>query len=243
LKVDILKVMNQPMPETILVVDDEEKILEVVASYLENSGFRVLRASTGLRALEIFAQDMPDLVVLDLMLPDISGEVICQRLRQQSTLPILMLTARADEDSILNGLAIGADDYMVKPFSPRQLVARVQALLRRTRDLPERTAQTMIFAGGLTIDLDAHQVLLESRPVLLTPTEFDLLSTLARSPGRSFSRAELVSLALGADYEGFDRTIDSHIKNLRQKLEANPRDPRWIQTVFGVGYRFVGDRL
>ena len=221
----------------ILVVDDEPKILAVVESYLENAGYNVCTAQSGKEALELFAQRSPHFVVLDLMLPDLSGEQVCAELRKSSRVPILMLTAKAGEDDILNGLNIGADDYLTKPFSPRQLVARVGAILRRAGE-PGPLQNILTFDGGLTIDLAARKVLRQGEEATLTPHEFEILALMARHPGQVFSRDRLITGAMGYDYDGYDRVIDTHIKNLRQKLESDPKNPRYIQTVYGVGYRF-----
>jgi DNA-binding response OmpR family regulator len=225
--------------KTILVVDDEPKIVEVVCSYLSKSGFSTLQAANGEDAVAIFRSSKPDLIILDLMLGDMSGEEICQLIRQTSTVPIIMLTAKADEESLLKGLAIGADDYVQKPFSPRQLVARVNALLRRASQQP--LTRVMTFEHGLKIDTASHLVKMNDKLINLTPSEYKLLELMAKFPGRCFSRAELVDLAFGDDFDGFDRAVDSHIKNLRQKIESDSRNPLYIQTVFGIGYRFGGD--
>ena len=221
----------------ILVVDDEPKILAVVQSYLENAGYNVCTAQSGSQALELFAQRSPHFVVLDLMLPDLSGEQVCMELRKTSRVPILMLTAKAGEEDILNGLDIGADDYLTKPFSPRQLVARVGAILRRAGE-PGLLQNILTFDGGLTIDLLARKVLRQGEEATLTPNEFEILALMARHPGQVFTRDQLITGAMGYDYDGYDRVIDTHIKNLRQKLECDPKNPRYIQTVYGVGYRF-----
>ncbi len=227
----------------ILVVDDEIKIVEVVKSYLENSGYQVYEANNGRQALEIFENVAPSLVVLDLMLPDITGEDICRALRKISHVPIIMLTAKIEEEHILKGLDIGADDYMTKPFSPRQLVARVSALLRRAGEDNPRAANVFSYNGGsLTIDLDNHVVNKRGMEVNLTPNEYKILTMMSKYPKKAFTRDELISLVLGNDFEGFDRTIDTHIKNIRQKLEQDPRNPRFILTVHGIGYRFGGDQ-
>ncbi len=222
----------------VLVVDDEPKIVSVVTSYLENAGYDVCTAGSGREALEQFAQRSPHFVVLDLMLPDLSGEEVCAVLRKGSRVPILMLTAKAGEEDILRGLDMGADDYLTKPFSPRQLVARVGAILRRTRETPEPLHNILRFEGGLTVNLAARKVLSLEQEVTLTPHEFDILALMARHPGQVFSRSQLIVGAMGHDYDGYDRVIDTHIKNLRQKLEADPKSPCYIQTVYGVGYRF-----
>lgn len=223
---------------TVLVVDDEPKIRELVRSYLEREGYSVLEAGTGQRALETASRAEPDLIVLDLMLPDVSGEEVARSIRSISDTPIIMLTAKAAEDDRVAGLRLGADDYLVKPFSPRELVARVEAVLRRSID--SRSEPGLSFDGGvLSIDRETREVTVEGQPVELTRSEFDLLFTLASRPGRVFSRYELVTRVQGYDYEGYDRTVDAHVKNLRRKLGDDPRSPRFVTTVTGVGYKFA----
>lgn len=226
----------------ILVVDDEEKIAEVVKSYLENNGYKVYTAYSGSKAIDTFEKVNPNLIILDLMLPDMSGEDICRIIRKKSRVPIIMLTAKAEEESILNGLGIGADDYVTKPFSPRQLVARVMALLRRSEDEIMPLSSVMSFNDGeLLIDSVKHEMKKDGHPVNLTPNEFKILMALVKYPQKAFTREELVSIVLGEDYEGYDRTIDTHIKNLRQKLEQDPKAPKYILTVYGIGYKFGGE--
>jgi DNA-binding response OmpR family regulator len=226
----------------ILVVDDESKIVEVVSSYLENNGYQVYAAFSGNQALEIFQKIHPDLVILDLMLPDMMGEEICQKLRRISRVPIIMLTAKVDEEDLLNGLHLGADDYLTKPFSPRELVARVEVLLRRTMDEVVPLAKFLSFhQGDLVIDAFKHEVRKTDKIVNLTLSEYKILMSLVKFPQKAFTREELVTIALGDDYQGFDRTIDTHIKNLRQKIETDPKIPQYILTIHGVGYRFGGD--
>lgn len=224
--------------ETILVVDDEEKIVQVIRSYLEREDYRVICAYTAAQALELFERQAPALIVLDLMLPDIAGEDVCRTIRECSRVPILMLTARSEEESVLRGLRIGADDYVTKPFSPRQLVARVAALLRRAGPGPQPDVCLSFGGGKLVIDLTRREVTRDGTPVALTPSEWAILTALAARPGKTFTREELIALALDDAYEGFDRVVDTHIKNLRQKLERDTRAPRWVTTVYGVGYRF-----
>jgi DNA-binding response OmpR family regulator len=220
---------------TILVVDDEPKIRDLVRSYLERYGYSVLEAGTGERALESVSKASPDLIVLDLMLPDLSGEEVARTIRQVSSVPIIMLTAKAGEDDRVEGLRIGADDYLVKPFSPRELVARIEAVLRRTADSP--TNGTVSFGEGtLTMDRQTRRVTVDHTDVELTRSEFDLLHALASKPGRVFSRFELVTRVQGYDFEGYDRTIDAHVKNLRRKL-GDSQEPRIVVTVTGVGYQ------
>jgi DNA-binding response OmpR family regulator len=223
----------------ILVVDDEVKIARVVRAYLEREGYGVVEAHDGRQALEMARREKPDVVILDLMLPEISGWDVCRALRKESAVPILMLTARDEDTDKIVGLELGADDYVTKPFNPKELVARVRAILRRAG--PQRAAEQVIAAGDLRIDTERREVRLAGREVHLTPTEFDLLRTMAEHRGRVFSRSQLMEAALGETFEGYDRAIDSHIKNLRQKIEPEPRRPRYVQTVFGVGYRFSGD--
>lgn len=226
----------------ILVVDDEPKIVEVVRSYLENSGYNVFEAYTGKKAFELFEKFNPSLVVLDLMLPDISGEDICRALRKKSRVPIIMLTARIEEEDILKGLDIGADDYITKPFSPRQLVARVSALLRRTGEDGALLTDMLSFNNDdLIIDYKSYVVKKHGVEINITPNEFKMLTAMSRYPKKAFTREELITLVIGDDYAGFDRTIDTHIKNLRQKIETDPKNPQYILTVHGIGYRFGGE--
>jgi DNA-binding response OmpR family regulator len=224
----------------VLVVDDEPNIVDVVCSYLRREGFDPVTAATGTRALEVFETTRPTLVILDLMLPDIPGEEVCRRLRARSRVPIIMLTARVEDSDAVKGLGLGADDYVTKPFSPRQLMARVDAVLRRAAGESAPLAGELSFAGDdLTIDVAGGTVRKCGRPVSLTPRELSLLCTLAANPRRTFSRDELIARALGGtDFDGFDRTVDAHIKNLRQKIETDPHAPRYIHTVHGMGYRF-----
>ncbi|HSL14654.1 MAG TPA: response regulator transcription factor [Actinomycetota bacterium] len=221
---------------TVLVVDDERKIRDLVRSYLERDGYSVLVADSGQRALEAADRVRPDLVVLDLMLPDLSGEEVARSIRSQSQVPIIMLTAKASEDDRVTGLNLGADDYLVKPFSPRELVARIEAVLRRAAGGTPVAAST--FDGGrLAIDRESREVMLDGARVDLTRSEFDLLYALSSRPGRVYSRFELISKVQGYDYEGYERTIDAHVKNLRRKLGDDPRHPTYVLTVTGVGYK------
>ena len=229
-------------PPKILVVDDEAKIVEVVKSYLENSGYAVCEAYNGKEALEKFEKENPILVILDLMLPDITGEEICKILRKRSRVPIIMLTAKVEEEDILKGLNMGADDYVTKPFSPRQLVARVEAVLRRANDALIPLSRIISFNNGdLVIDTLKYEVKKGGEVVNLTPNEYKLLLTMVKYPDKAFTRDELICMALGDDFDGYDRTIDTHIKNIRQKIETDPKNPKYILTVHGIGYRFVGD--
>jgi DNA-binding response OmpR family regulator len=228
--------------KVILVVDDEAKIVEVVQSYLEKAGYKVLCAYTGKAALDLFDRFVPVLVVLDLMLPDITGENVCRAIRKKSRVPIIMMTARVEEESILNGLELGADDYVTKPFSPRQLVARVDAVLRRvTGEAVPIASEVSYNRGGLVIDGFGHEVRKNNEPVALTPNEFNIFMTMAKYPTKVFTREELIDFALGDEFEGFDRIIDTHIKNIRQKIENDPKSPKYIVTVYGVGYKFGGE--
>lgn len=223
-------------------MDDEPKILNVVSAYLEKEGYQVFTASNGKEALELAERKSPDLIILDLRLPDIAGEEVCQRIRQKRDTPILMLTAKVEEEDKIRGLAIGADDYLTKPFSPRELVARVKAILRRVKVEREPQRDIISFDNGrLRIDISKHEVLMNGKPLSLTPNEFRLLIALARYPGRVYTRSELINKVQGYEYEGYDRTIDAHVKNLRQKIEEDPKNPRYILTVFGVGYKFGGE--
>ncbi|HFD40600.1 MAG TPA: response regulator transcription factor [Anaerolineae bacterium] len=224
--------------ETILVVDDEPKIVKTVRAYLEKAGFRVVTAYDGQTALTIYRHEKPALIILDLGLPGLDGVDVTRRLRRESDVPIIMLTARVDEADKLIGLELGADDYVTKPFSPRELVARVRAVLRRSGAEREQ-APPPITAGDLVIDRERRLVTVAGRRVELTATEFDLLTVLARHPGRVFTRMELLDRVQGYAFEGYERTIDAHIKNLRQKIEPNPKQPRYLLTVYGVGYRFA----
>jgi len=226
----------------ILVVDDEVKIVEVVKSYLGNRGYSVDEAYSGKEALDKFERLNPSLVILDLMLPDIPGEEICQRIRRRSRVPIIMLTAKVDEEDILRGLNIGADDYITKPFSPRQLLARVEAVLRRVSDVPIPLSSIISFNNGdLVIDTLKYEVKKKGKVVNLTRNEYKLLMTMLKYPDKTFTREELICMALGDDFDGYDRTIDVHIKNIRQKIESDPKNPRYILTVHGIGYRFGGE--
>lgn len=227
---------------TILIVDDEPLIVDVIQAYLEKAGFKAVTSANGRDALDVFDKSSPDLVILDLMLPDLSGEDICQAIRRKSRVPIIMLTAKASEEDLIHGLGLGADDYIAKPFSPRQLLARVQALLRRALDEPFPLASQLCFNDGeLVIDSLRHEVRRSGETIAFTPNEFRLLCTLAKYPTRVFTRDELIEFALGDDFQGNDRVIDSHLKNIRQKIETDTRNPQYIQTVHGIGYKFGGN--
>jgi DNA-binding response OmpR family regulator len=227
------------MAKTILVVDDEKKIVTVLKGYLEQAGFRVVTAADGQMALTTFRHARPDLVVLDLMLPGIDGLDVCRTLRRESSVPIIMLTARAEEADRLIGLELGADDYVVKPFSPREVVLRVRAVLRRVEG--EVAASEVLQAGGITLDLAAHQATVAGRLMELTPMEFELLAVFVRSPGRTFTRTQLLQQIQDRPLEGFDRSIDVHVRNIRAKIEPDPKNPRYILTVYGVGYKLAED--
>lgn len=222
--------------KTILVVDDEPKIVQIARDYLEHAGFGVLTAADGKTALAAVRTHKPDLVVLDLGLPQMDGLDVTRALRKDSNLPIIMLTARGEESDKLVGLELGADDYMVKPFSPKELVARVRAVLRRLEGETNRGA--VIRTGDLMLDESRLQVVLAGRNIPVTPTEFQLLAALARQPGRILTRAQLLDAVRGIAFESYERAIDAHIKNLRKKIEPDPRDPQYILTVYGVGYKF-----
>lgn len=227
------------MPKKILIVDDEPKIVEICQDYLKASGFDVISAGDGLKGLAAARREKPDLVVLDLMLPGMDGLDVCRALRRESDVPIIMLTARVEETDKLVGIELGADDYITKPFSPREVVARVRAVLRRTQATQE-VGQEQLTIGDLLIDQARHEVRRGDVFIAVTPTEFDLLWALASNKGRVLSRLQLMEKALGESYEGYERTIDAHIKNLRRKIEADPAHPRYVQTVFGVGYKVEG---
>jgi len=220
--------------KNVLVVDDDVKTVELVKLYLNRDGYRVLTAYDGTEALRLAREGHPDLIVLDLMLPGIDGLEICRTLRGESDVPIIMLTAKTTDQDKLIGLDLGADDYVTKPFSPRELAARVRVVLRR---LPGERGPDEIKHGELTVNFLRHEASLADRPLKLTTVEFKLLGVLAKEPGRVFSRAQLIDEALGYDFEGFDRTIDVHILNLRRKLESDPSHPKYLKTVYGAGYR------
>ncbi len=223
----------------ILVVDDEQKILNVIEAYLIKEGFEVLTASDGEEALNIFKNEQIHLIILDLMLPKISGEEVCNKIRATSSVPIIMLTAKTEEDNKIEGLAIGADDYITKPFSNRELVSRVKAIIRRTyRDNNPLAELLIINNGDLEINIDKMIIKKQGTPITLTSNEFKVLIALLTNPGQIFSREQLVNKAFGIDYDGFDRTIDTHIKNIRQKIEDDHKKPRYIISVYGMGYKF-----
>jgi len=223
----------------ILIVDDETRLVDVLRAYLERDGYRVAAAYNGREALLLARREKPDLVLLDLMLPEMDGMEVCRTLRKESDVPIIMLTARSEETDKLIGLELGADDYVTKPFSPREVVARVRAVLRRSLMSPG-AGEEAITLGNLVIDQARHEVRRQDEVIAITPTEFELLWALASNRGRVLSRLQLMEKALGDSYEGYERTIDAHIKNLRRKIELDPAHPRYVQTVFGVGYKVEG---
>jgi DNA-binding response OmpR family regulator len=223
---------------TVLIIEDEPELVKVLRSYLEQAGFTVLSAQRGDSGLSLWEQKKPDLVLLDLNLPGMDGLDVARAIRRSSSTPVIMLTARVEEADQLVGLELGADDYITKPFSPRLVVARVRALLRRAESAP--SSRQVIRLVDLEVDLDGHTVRRSDQLVELTPTEFNLLVALVSQPGRAFTRLQLLDASSqGTAYEGYERTIDAHIKNLRAKLEPDPKKPRYIETVFGVGYRFI----
>lgn len=225
------------MKPAVLVVDDDRKTVDLIRIYLERDGYRVLSAHDGMRALELFRSSHPGLIILDLMLPQVDGLDICRTLREDSVVPIIMLTAKTTEEDKLAGLDLGADDYITKPFSPREVVARVRTVLRRVNGEKENGPSEAKF-GDLVIDSVRHQARIAGLSVHLTPKEFALLSTLSRQPGRVFTRLELLEQVFGYDYQGFERTVDVHVMNLRKKIELDASTPRYIQTVYGIGYKF-----
>jgi two-component system alkaline phosphatase synthesis response regulator PhoP len=225
------------MAQTILIVDDEPEIVKLVRAYLEAAGYRVVTARDGHKALQVTRHEKPDLIILDLTMPEMDGLEFTRRLRQEKNTPIIMLTARVEETDRIIGLELGADDYVTKPFSPREIVARSRAVLRRVQ--PQPAAAEVFRSGNLLLDRSEHNVSLAGRHIELTPTEFDLLAVLMANPGRVFSRAELLERLQGEAYAPYERTIDAHVKNLRAKIESDPTQPHYILTVFGVGYRFA----
>jgi len=224
------------MNETILIIEDEPKVAKLARDYLEQGGFRVLTATDGNYGLAMARRKHPVLIVLDLMLPGMDGLDVCRALRRESDVPIIMLTARSEETDRLIGLELGADDYITKPFSPRELVARVRALLRRVKGTVYQPG--VIRAGDLIINSDSHRVTRGDENIHLTRFEFNLLQIMAQHPGQIYSRAQLLDKLHGVAFEGYDRSVDAHIKNLRRKIEDNPTEPRYIQTIYGVGYKF-----
>ncbi|MDR3295938.1 MAG: response regulator transcription factor [Clostridiales Family XIII bacterium] len=228
--------------KSLLVVDDEPKITEVVSSYLESKGFAVHTAEDGRRALEIFEKENIALIILDLMMPGMSGEELCRVVRRRSRVPIIMLTAKIEEEDLLRGLGMGADDYVTKPFSLKELHARVETVLRRTADdLVPLVLKNAFNGGDLTVDFEKNIIKKQQIPVALTPSECRLLAAFIKYPGRVFTRADLIDIALGDAFDGYDRAVDSHIKNLRQKIETDPKSPVYVLTVHGMGYKFGGE--
>jgi len=221
---------------TVLIIEDESELVKVLKAYLEKANFAVLTANRGDTGFSLWERERPDLVILDLNLPGMDGLDVAREIRRKENTPIIMVTARVEETDRLIGLELGADDYVTKPYSPREIVARVRAVLRRSGTEPE--IARVIRVNDLTIDLDTHSVHRGTEEIKLTPTEFDLLKTLAEQPGRVFNRMQLLEAVQGEAFEGYERTIDAHIKNLRASLEIDPKQPVYIQTVFGVGYRF-----
>ncbi len=222
------------MKKTVLVVDDDEDLVDLLKEYLEKDGYQVLTAYDGSAALNLFRLRDVDLIVLDLMLPKVDGLNVCRSVRSESQVPIIMLTAKTEEEDRIKGLNLGADDYVTKPFSPGELLARIRAVLRRTAEEEKKE----VTHGELSLNFETHTVLLNNEPVDLTPTEFKILKVMVQQPRRVFSRPDLIHSALGYGYEGFERTIDVHIKNIRKKLEPDPDHPSYIHTVHGVGYKF-----
>jgi DNA-binding response OmpR family regulator len=225
------------MAPKILVVDDEKRLVALVKAYLEQEGYGVVTASNGREALHLTRQEKPDLILLDIMMPEMDGFEFIRAHRREADTPIILLTARVEEEDHVIGLELGADDYVTKPFRPRELVARVRAVLRRTGKTP--IPVDILRVGEITLDREGHLVKVAEEQVDLTPSEFDLLSAMMSTPGRVFSRMELLDRIQGVAYEGYERTIDVHIKNLRSKIEADSRNPRYIETVYGIGYRFA----
>lgn len=232
------------MEKTILLVDDERMIVEVLEAYLLKEGFKVFSADNGVDAIRKADSVKPDLIVLDLMLPDISGEEVCRLLRKESDVPILMLTAKSGEEERINGIVIGADDYVTKPFSPKEVVVRIQAILRRTgkNNQPQQKNILSFNTHELVLDLTKKEITFRDETINVTPIEYKLLSNMTQHPGRVYSRMDLLEKIQedGFSYEGYERSIDTHIKNLRKKIELDPRDPKYILTVFGMGYKFGG---
>jgi two-component system alkaline phosphatase synthesis response regulator PhoP len=224
----------------VLVVDDDVKIVDLVKIYLNRDGYSVLTAYNGKDALRLARETHPDLIVLDIMLPGIDGLEICRALRAESSVPVILLTAKTTEQDRIAGLDIGADDYVTKPFSPKELAARVRAVLRRTPDETLQMGPEKLQFGELSVNFPQREAYLEGKPLKLTPVEFNLLGVLIREPNRVFTRTQLIEKVLGYDFDGFDRTIDVHILNLRRKLESDPSQPKYIKTVYGSGYKFTG---
>lgn len=226
-------------PNSVMIVDDDEKLVALLKTYFEKAGFLTYTVGDGVTALQIARQRKPDIIVLDLMLPGLDGWEVCRKIRRDNDTPIIMLTARDEESDRLIGLEIGADDYVTKPFSPKEVVARAKVILRRTRK--EVVQHEPIQIGDLTIDVERYRVVRGDKTVELTPTEFKILGILATNADKVFSRLQIVEQTQGYSFDGYERTIDAHIKNLRRKLEENPKEPQYIQTVYGIGYKFAGN--
>lgn len=227
--------------KTILVVDDEAKIMEVVTSYLANRGYEVRSAHSGQEAINVFNQEAVSLILLDLMLPDMSGEEVCKAIRKRSRVPIIMVTAKVQEQHVLEGLQMGADDYILKPFSLKEMEARIEAVLRRSEPYPGPLAKSFSFHDGdLMVDFEKNEVKKKQMVIALTPSEMNILAVLIKFPGKVFSRSELIDLALGEEFFGVDRVIDNHVKNLRHKIEDDSKNPTYIVTIHGLGYKFGG---
>lgn len=227
--------------KTVLLVDDEDKIREAVSAYLENKGFRVIACGTGAEALEVLSREEISIVLLDLMLPDISGEEICAKIRKQSSLPVIMLTAKTAESDLLNGLKIGADDYITKPFSLKVLTARIETVLRRSEPKPSASKYSWN-NDDLIVNFEDNAIYKRGENIVLTACEWKLFGVFVRNPQKTFTREELISLVFGLDFDGYDRAVDTHIKNLRKKIETDTKDPQYILTVHGIGYKFGGGK-
>lgn len=227
----------------VLVVDDDDKIAKVLAAYLEKDGYRVEMAHDGWTAVDKANTIQPDIILLDIMLPGLDGLGVCREIRKVSEVPIIMLTARDSETDRIIGLEIGADDYVVKPFSPREVMARIRAIMRRAKHISTKIAQTCVLCcGEISLDQNSRTVLIKGSPVELTPTEFKLLELFIMSPNHVFSRLQLIEKIQGYAFDGYERTVDSHIKNLRKKIGDSPGEPHYIKTVYGVGYKIAGDK-
>lgn len=228
--------------DKILIVEDDAKTANLLQLYLRQAGYKADIASDGYTGLDMARKLQPDLVILDLMLPHLDGLDICRLIRMESSVPIIILTAKSTEDDVLRGLDLGADDYITKPFSPREVIARIKTVMRRIHENTANNGQKELVFGELVLNLTRHEVAIEGEVVHLTPKEFKLLETLAKEPGRAFSRLELVERAFGYDYEGLERTVDAHVMNLRKKIEKDHTNPIYVETVYGVGYRFMERR-
>lgn len=226
----------------VLVVDDDEKILKVLTAYLEKDGYTVITAKDGLEAVDKERKFEPDIILLDVMLPNLDGWAVCKEIRRTSVVPIIMLTARDAEADRIIGLELGADDYVVKPFSPREIIARIRAIIRRVQPAQRESEECVLQIGGLVLKKNNHSVSVAGIPIEVTPTEYKLLALLLAHPGQVFSRLQLVENIQGYAFEGYERTMDSHIKNLRKKLNALPNEPHYIKTVYGVGYKLAGEK-